>query len=170
MKKKIILGVILAGGTLLLSGCGAKEVEKVEDFSKGDKVLKCTLSSKDAVNNYEVESTYNAYYKEDGDEKIVTGVVTKESVTSTNSSLLDQFEETLNTTYSTLSDTYGGYTFEVKKTDDKVTSVVKIDYGKMDRDQLVKDNSAMKQYMNDDNNLTYEGIKAMYEAQGAVCE
>ena len=37
-------------------------------------------------------------------------------------------------------------------------------------EKLAKDQSSMKNYMNDKNEITLEGIKALYKAMGATCE
>ena len=40
---------------------------------------------------------------------------------------------------------------------------------KDDLDKFVKDNPAMKSYVDKDNNITLSGIKTMYESMGAKC-
>lgn len=161
MKKGLVLGSALACGALLLTGCGN---------NKEYKTLNCTLSRKDTDNGYELSSVYKAYYTESGSKKVVTKVETVETVTSDNESLLKQFEDTLNNTYKTLDEAYGGYDFKVTNQDGKVESKTTINYVDMDLKKLVKENSEMKAYMDSDDNLTYEGVKSMYEAQGATCK
>ncbi len=151
MKKLIVLLPVML---ILLTGCGAKEG-----------TIKCTLSSKDAVNGYSLESEYNINYKGDYVEKVDT----VEKVTSESEEILDTFKTTLNDTYSKMNDTYGGYDYNVTKDGDTVTSKVTIDYSKMDIEQFVKDQPSLKSYV-DDNKLKVDGIKDLYKTMGATCE
>ena len=156
MKKciKIFLVLLLS---IVLVGCGAKN-EKV--------VKKCTLSMDQTANGYKLDSTYTIYATDDS----VTSVETEEIVTSDNESIRQYFETTLNETYKTANETYGGYTYNVKNENNKVTSTVTIDYNKMNLNQFVKDNAAMKNYVNKKNKLTLDGVKKIYEDLGATCE
>ena len=69
-----------------------------------------------------------------------------------------------------MNDTYGGYDVNITNADGKVTSVAKIDYSKLNIEQLVKDDPSMKNAVNDKNELTVTGIKSMYSAMGITCE
>ena len=40
----------------------------------------------------------------------------------------------------------------------------------MDLDKFIEDNEAMKSFVNKDNKLTVDGVKAMYESIGATCK
>ncbi len=152
MKKYFVVLTLVM--LLCLTGCGSKEGK-----------IKCTLSSKDAVNDYSLKSTYTINYKGD----LVETVDTVEEVTSDKSEVLEVFETQLKETYDKMNKTYGGYKFDVVKKDNKVTSTVNINYGKMKMDQLVKDQPSLKNYVKD-NKLKVEGLKAMYKSMGATCE
>lgn len=141
----------------LLCGCGAEEKERV---------IKCTASQNNLANGYEIKSEYNIYAKGD----VVKSVKTKETVTSDQEAILDTFETTLNSTYGTYSKEYGGYKYEIVKDDNTVTSNVEIDYSVMDLARFANDNSVLKNYMNDNNELTVDGLKTMYKSLGATCE
>lgn len=151
MKKFILL---IPAMLICLSGCGAEEG-----------TTKCTLSSKDVVNNYSLESEYIINYKGD----LVENVETTETVISDDDEILDTFKTTLNDTYSKMNETYGGYTYDVTKEDGKVISKVTIDYNKMNVEQFVKDQPTLKSYI-EDNKLKAEGLKELYETMGATCE
>lgn len=84
--------------------------------------------------------------------------------------MLDSFEQQLKQIYQAMQDNYGGYDINIQNDGQKVTSIVKIDYQKLNFDQLIEDNSAMKNYVNDKNQLTLEGIKTMYQSQGISCK
>lgn len=140
----------------LLAGCdNGKEI-----------VTKCELTSNQAASGYSLDSTYEIY----STSGVVNKVVTKEVVTSDQEDVLTYFETYLNESYKTASDTYGGYTYKVTKSDDKVSSDVTIDYNKMDLDKFVSDNSSMKAYVDKNNKITLEGVTKIYETLGATCE
>lgn len=155
MKKifKISSVLLLA---LILVGCAAKE----------DKVIKCTLSSKDAINGYELSSTYEITT----DGTIVKSVKSTEIVTSDNESLLSSFETTLKSSYEKMNETYGGYDINITNKDGKVTSITNIDYQKLNLEQLLKDQPSMKNAANSKNQLTLNGVKSIYQSLGATCE
>ncbi len=155
MKKILKLSVVMLLA-LVLVGCGAKE----------DKVLKCTLKQNDVVNGYSAESIYEITT----DGKIVKNVVSTEIVTSSDESILKTFETTLKNSYGKMNETYGGYDNNIKIENGKLTSVTKIDYTKLDIKKLVEDQPTMKNATNSSNQLTLEGIQAIYKALGATCE
>lgn len=148
--KKVL--VFLCVVTLVLTGCGKKSG-----------TIKCTLTND--LSTYKLESTYTVNYTG----KTVDSVDTVEKITSDNSAVLDTFEKTLKTTYETANKTYGGYNIDIKRTDSEVISTVKIDYNKMNISQYVKDQPALKTYVDGDK-LTVDGIKSIYIAMGATCE
>ena len=138
----------------LLAGC------------KGGKVVtKCTLVSDQSASNYTLKSEYNVISNKDK----VYRVETVEVVESKNNTILAYFEDQLKKQYKSYNDTYKGYKYDVVNKDGKVIAKVTIDYTKMDLDKFVKDNPAMKSYVDKDNNITLSGIKTMYESMGAKC-
>ena len=152
MKKLILLVPALL---FILTGCGTVETGTIN----------CTLSSKDVVNGYELESEYKINYTGD----YVETVDTIETVTSEDQSVLDYFEKTIKDTYDATSKAYGGYTYDVTNENGKVVSNVTIDYNKMNLEQFIADQPTMKSYVENDKFLV-EGIKALYESMGATCE
>ena len=155
MKKYLAL-VSLVICVMLVSGCQEKE----------DYVVKCTLSQNNVLGNYQIESTYEITT----DGKIAKSVKTVETITSENDAFLDSMNTTLKTTYETMNNAYGGYVFDVYQEDGKVVSIVSIDYTALNLDKLLTDQPTMKNYANEANQLTLEGIKSMYTAMGATCE
>lgn len=151
MKKLILLVPALL---LSLTGCATQTG-----------TINCTLSSKDVVNGYELDSVYKINYTGD----YVDSVETVEVVTSDSDSILDTFETTLNDSYSATSEAYGGYTYEVTREEKKVTSDVTIDYSEMDIKEFVEDQPTLNSYV-EDGKFLVEGIKALYESMGATCE
>lgn len=152
--KKIFKLLFVFLGIILISGCG------------GSKVTKCELNSDQSASGYTLNSTYNIY----STGNVVKKVVTKETVTSENTTVLQYFEKTLKEQYETANSSYGGYKFDIKKTNNKVISSVSIDYSKLDMKKFVDNNTAMKSYVNKNNQLTLEGAKKLYETLGASCK
>ena len=140
---------------LLLTGCLGK-----------DKVAKCTLVSDQSASNYKIKTEYKIYHSKD----IVNKVVTTETVESKNNTILAYFEKQLKEQYKSNNDKYGGYEYKVTNKDGKVVSEVTINYNKMNLNKFVKDNPAMKSYVNKSNKLTLEGVKTMYKSSGATCD
>lgn len=79
-------------------------------------------------------------------------------------------EEQLSQNYEKMDESYGGYTTNISKNGNKVVSEVEIDYEHMDVESLLEDQPSMKNYANDNNQLTLEGVKTIYKAMGATCE
>lgn len=155
--KKGVKFLVVSLLTVLLVGCSSKE-EKV--------VKTCTLNSDQSASGYTLNATYKIYATND----VVTSVETEEIVISDNEQIRDYFESTLNSSYETAEETYGGYTYNIKKEDNKVISNVTIDYTKMDLEKFIDSNTTMKAYVNSDNKITLDGAKKIYEDLGATCE
>lgn len=155
--KKILMLVTIIVFALILQGCAEEKKEKI---------VTCKLEENNVVYGYKLSSVYKAY----SDGKIVKKVETTEIATSDNESVLNYFENYINTLYGKMNDAYGGYDYTVTNENGKVTSITKIDYTYLNREQFIKDQPSMKKYMNDDNMITLEGIISMYETIGATCE
>lgn len=154
--KKIVKVIAISLLMVFLVGC-----------DKGKDVVKtCTLENNQSASGYVLNSTYKIYATGD----VVKKVETEEVVTSENETIRNYFETQLNNSYSAASSTYGGYTYDVKNEDNKVTSKVTIDYEKMDLDKFIKDNASIKQFLNKNNKITLEGVKSIYSTLGATCE
>lgn len=156
MKKVIgILGVFLV--VLMVSGCG----ENQKEFTR-----KCTMTQNDITQGYSLESVYTIYGKGD----VVNKVTSRETITSDNKDVLNYFETNLKDTYNQYNQTYGGYTNSVVNKDGKVVSETTIDYNVMNLTKYVQDNSVMKNFVNDDNQLLVDGLVTIYQQAGAICE
>ena len=145
--KKILLLICI----LLLCGCGTK-------------TMKCT--SKNEQQKYTLTSEYTINYKG----SVVKSVNTVETFESSDTELLSKTENSFNKTFEKNNELYGGYDYKVTNSNGKVVSTVTVDYNKMDLEKFIKDNEAMKAYVNDKNQVTLEGIKKLYESTGAKCE
>lgn len=131
--------------------------------SKGNTIT-CTLESEDSASGYKISAVYKINHKDD----LVEYVESEEVVTSSNATVLSSFESILKSTYESANSTYGGYTYDVKKTDSTVTAKVKVDYNTMNLKQYVEDQQVLQNYLKD-GKLTVDGVKSVYTALGAKC-
>lgn len=162
MKKYFILMIV----TLLFT-FGCESVSKTsQGVKKEDDKVTCKFTSNNTKDGYKISSEYNIYKSG----SIVKKVVSKEEIESDDESVLDYFLETLNSTYESVNETYGGYDINIEKKDGKVYSQVIIDYTKMDVKAYVSDNTAMKGYVNSNNEMLASGLISIYESMGAVCK
>ena len=148
--------LILLFAVLLFAGCNE---------SKKEETTKCSISSKDVVNNYELNSEYVIYYTGD----TVNRVHTVEKVKSDSDSIIDTFKTTIENMYKSMNDSYGGYEYSTKVNGNELVSTTDIDYNKMNVEQYVKDQPTLKSYFKD-GKITLEGVKKIYNALGATCE
>lgn len=158
-------GLFLLSLLFLLTGCGEETKEDVIQEVPKQATVHCELSSRDVINGYETTAEYTIYYTGD----YVDKVDTVETIISDSTEILDTMEAYINTTYDSMNNAYGGYTYEVKKEDGKVISNVEIDYTEMDLDRYVTDQPLMANYVKDGKFLL-DGIVEIYEATGATCE
>ena len=140
---------------VLLTGCLGK-----------NKVTKCTLNSDQSASGYKIKSEYNI----NSSGEIVNKVIKIDTVESKNNTILAYFEKQFKTQYKTNNDKYGGYTYKITNKGGKVVSEATIDFNKIDLNKFIKDNPAMKSYVNKSNKLTVKDVKSMYQASGATCE
>ena len=129
-------------------------------------VTKCSSTSDQSASGYTIKSEYNIYSKDD----VVSKVEITETVTSKNTTILAYFEKQLKNQYKVNNESFGGYTYKITNKDGKVVSKVTIDYSEMDIDKFVKENPAMKSFVNKSNQITLKGVKSMYESMGATCK
>lgn len=161
--KKIAKILVVFVGVIFLAGCDTNDLfGSINNKS----ITKCTLDSDQSANGYKLNSEYNIY----ATGNVVTSVKTTEVVTSDKEEILKYFQNTLNTQYEAANKSYGGYSFDIKKSDNKITSNVTIDYNKMNLKKFVQDNASMKSYINKDNKITLSGAKKLYESLGATCK
>lgn len=132
----------------------------------GTKVTTCTLDNDQSKSEYKILSTYKIYSNKD----IVSKIETEETLTSKNTTIIAYFEEIYNKRYKAETGKYKGISYNVKKDNDKLITTVTTDYNKLNMTDYIKENSAMKSYVNKDNKFTLDGAKKMYESLGAKCK
>ena len=147
--KKLICTLALSSVLILTAGCGE------------EKQMKCTLSQNNDTNGYQLTSTYNIT-SQNG---IVKKVQTEENIESGKEEIINAFKQTLETTYSSMNENYGGYDYNIK-----LTSKVTIDYEKVDLEKLAKNEPSTKSMLNSKNQVTLSGLQKVYENMGATCK
>lgn len=149
--KKYVKFLLLILVTIILSGCGNK-LDTAE----------CSFESNQS--DYNIETKYKIYYKDN----IVKKVDIDEVITSSSNDKLEEFNKSFKNQFDNNS-RYGGYTYDIKANNDNLELHVNIDYTSFNMKKFVSDNLAMKEYVNKDNKLTLDGIIKMYEASGSTC-
>ncbi len=149
--KKICIIITLLFMCFLLTGCGIKTTN-------------CSLNNKQS--NYEINTNYSINSKEG----IVKNIKINQTIKSNDKKILKDFEKQINNQYEYNNRLYGGYKYSIKISEKELNSNVSINYSEIDMEKFVKDNAAMKEYVNNKNQLTLEGIKKLYRSTGAKCE
>jgi hypothetical protein len=167
MKKSIFLFVI---SILVLTGCEStsnkeltKDISSTINIDEAESKLVCTTDYDYEDLGYVIGSKYVVWADKDSK---VTKVVSEEIIESNDTSKLDEFEEYLKSNHNT-AQSYGGYTYNVKRENNRVTSDVTIDYSEFDSKKFVEDN---KDVGKDDAELTLDSIEAKYVTLGAECK
>ncbi|MBR6073272.1 MAG: DUF1307 domain-containing protein [Bacilli bacterium] len=154
MKKYLSIITILSL-CILLTGCKGKLV-----------VNKCHGESNQTASGYKLVTDYKISSRKN----IVEKIELKQTIESDSKEKLDNFKTNLEKQYKDNNSRYGGYSYNIKDEENKIVIELTIDYSKMDLNKFVTDNVAMKNYVNDKNQLTLDGAKKMYEASGNKCE
>lgn len=149
--KKFLLALILSG-VIFITGCGAEE----------EKTMECSRSLNQA--GIKMELSYKVSYKGD----YVTVIKSEEKITSDNSATLELYKTQLESVTKSFKD-IEYYDHEVEIDGDTLTSTIKIDYTKIDTDELIEIDSAMKQIIKD-GKVAVKDIEALYSQMGITCE
>ena len=152
MKRNITLSIIIVL-CLFLTGCKGKQV-----------ITTCTSSSKQI--NYTIKTKYIINSRKN----MVESVNINQTIISKDKKILSDFKNQLDGQFSINKSLYGGYTYNIKVKNKKLVSKTIINYEKLNMKKFIKDNGAMKDYINKNNKFTLEGAKKLYESTGAKCE
>ncbi len=167
MRKKIISTITIVS-CILLTGCSEvkekelnKNLAESIDIDETDAKLVCTTNYDYTELNYTLGSKYVVFADDKGN---VTKIVSEEIIESNDEKKLEEFESYLNKNHD-VAVQYKGYTYDVKKEDNKVISDVTIDYSEFDMDKFIKDNG------NEDliKDLSIDSIEKKYVSLGATC-
>lgn len=134
--KKVTKILFIIVFVLLVTGCGTNKDKTSFDGKYDISGLKHSTCTRDAYtddSDTTVKINYNLYSDNDGYLQILNS---KEEITSTNSNVLDQYEEAYKSIYK-IYDGIEYYDNEVVRTNNKVTSTTYIHYGKVDMDKIM---------------------------------
>ena len=172
MKKylKILLVLVLA---VVLAGCGKKADpngnigDGSNTPSKQDEIrhVTCRLEKDDKASGYKLVTDYDLTVEGE----LVNQNKMKEVITSSNQQNLKYFESYLKTTYETMKNNYGGYTFTVTNDGTQVVAETIVDNTLLNIVKAVQDDASMKAMVNSDNKVTLAGIKSIYKTIGVEC-
>ena len=180
MKKILFVGLVLS--LFVFVGCDAKKEDtKKDDTNKNDvekndtnnentsgesKTMSCVIKQNSTDPEFDLESNMKIFYTGDTVDKVET----KEVVVSSSDEIIAYFKSTLDLAYGEAGKKYGGYTTDIDVDGDTLTSIVVIDYSKMDLVKFAADQPMLKNYLNSSNTkLTVSGLKKLYEGSGATC-
>ena len=155
MKKKL-LGILVIAMMVVLTGCSSNKEETT-------KILTCTIDQ-EVQAGISIDSTYKVTYKGD----YVNLVETTEKIISDNSEYLEQVKTLTEQTYSQF-DEVEHYNYKVEIKDGVLISTTKIDYEKMNTDDLIEVNPEIGSIL-DNGKLKVKDIKDIYEQLGATCK
>lgn len=161
MKKLLVLIPIVL---LCITGCKVNVTVNGKNVLDNSKKVVCTLNKKES--NVTLTGTYTIKYNDE----FVSKVEVKEEYVSSDKSILDSFAESINENYEEFNSEYGGYTYNITETPDKLVVETTLDYDAMDIKNYLKDYPDAKSYINGDNKVTLSGIKNVYTSLGATCE
>lgn len=130
---------------------------KVQSFN-------CNLTNE--TDEYKLESIYTVQYKED----VITMVLFYEEIDSDDKDVITDLYEEKSNKYKNFNNSYGGLLYNIGKGSKRLTFEVSIDYTKVNMNALLENDSTLKNYVNDKNQLTVNGIKEYYYSLGIVCE
>lgn len=154
MKRKFKIWQLFLGVFILLLSTGCGNSNSIESMT-------CTRTMNQ--NGIKTDLKYNIEYSKD----YVTRIKTVETIETTNTDILDNYKEQIETLYSPYKDVeYYNYNVDIK--DDKLTSTVDINYEKIDTDKLLEIDSANGQLIKD-GKIKVSDIKSVYESLGATC-
>lgn len=128
------------------------------------KAFNCTSTNE--TDEYKIESIYNVQYKEN----IITAILSSETITSDNEDFIETYYKETKEKYDELNNLYGGHIYSIGKASSSISLKTTIDYTKVNMINLLKNDSTLKQYSNDKNQLTVTGIKEYYSSLGITCE
>ncbi len=152
--KKILLSVCLILGMTLLTACS------------NETILTCSLNGENTEAGYVLNTSYKVHYQGE----IVSKVVATEIITTDDTEILDYFDSYTEEISTIMTENYGGYDSVITKKDNQIMIVTTIDYNVMDLEKLANDDDMIKEAVNDQNQLTVDGVVAMYEELGVTCE
>ena len=150
MKK--FLTIVMIMGVFLFTGCKTEQ----------EKIMKCSRT----INQSEIKMdlAYNVTYKGD----YVTKVESTEKIITDDQDTLELYKTQIENTTSIFKG-IKYYDYDIKIDGNTLISTIKIDYEKIDTDELIAIDSSMKQLIKD-GKIAVEDIESLYNQLGITCE
>ena len=147
--------------------------KKSDDFKnktnkKTPNQLHCISNDKSDDQGFKLVTEYFVDYNSKTNE--VTKSKISNKIVSDVEELTLYFKNNTLDNYRSMNERYGGITTSSKSDDKSMTVTAVIDYTKIDFETYLKDYPALKAYVNENNKLSYEGLKSLYQAEKANCE
>lgn len=155
--KKYLTIIIAIVAAFAITGCGNKTSKEV--------IKHCKLTTNNTEEKYNLDVEYVLYGNGDYAKKLEI----IETVTSSDDSVIEYFDEYLKDTYNKYNELYGSFTNKINKENGKLISNTIMEYDKMDLKKYAEDNSIIKDYVKNDK-IMFKGLVELYETLGAVCE
>lgn len=151
--KRLKYLVVLLLGVFIVTGCQNKEELKTMTCTR-------TINQEGVSMDLSYKVTYNGDY--------VEVLESTEKVTSKDTSALEEYKKSIETTYKPYAN-IKYYDTKVTIDGDTLTSKVTIDYSKIDYKEFVNIDSANSQMFTDDGKVKLETIESLYSQIGATC-
>lgn len=151
--KRLKYLVVLLLGVFIVTGCQNKEELKTMVCTR-------TINQEGVSMDLSYKVTYNGDY--------VEVLESTEKVTTKDTSALEEYKESIETTYKPYAN-IKYYDTDVTIDGDTLTSKVTIDYSKIDYKEFVNIDSANSQMFTDDGKVKLETIESLYSQIGATC-
>ncbi len=157
--KKILLLFILVIGIFLFTACK-------NDEEKNYKLIRCTREAESAESdNVSIKLSYEVYYQDD----YVKKVIATDKVTSSDSSILNQYTESYEKIYSAY-DGLDHFSNKITVTKNTMTSVTEIDYAHIDTEKLLKIEGSDDNVIDENGRVPLKDFISFYEKYGAECD
>lgn len=154
MKKRLLL-IVLLFSVFILSGC---------EGTSNDEVVHCTRAASLSDSNTTVDLKYDIYYKD----KYVKRTVSTEQITSSDKNTLSEYESS----YKKVFDQYKDikyYDNTITINDRSLISVTKIDYTKVDFNQILEIEGEKGNVFTKDGKVKLKTLVDLYEKYGSQC-
>ena len=152
--KKILNIVLVCFMIVFLAGCD----------NNSEKTMTCTRKVT-VTDDVKMDLLYKATYKND----VVSRIETVEKIISSDDSVLESYKNQLDSVYSPYAKVEY-YDTSVEIDGDTLISNTKIDYSKIDIDELIEIDSANSSLIDKDGKVKIDTVRNIYEKVGATCK
>lgn len=172
--KKILSISILICFVVLLCACGKKE-NKNNPTNTGtggngggssSNTMECVHDTTNTTDNYSIHSKYTVYHNG----KYVEKIKIDKTISSSESDVVDYMKTSYDTSYDNMQRLYGGYTYTSTLDGGSAVYDITIDCLTIKMKELSNDFITIIPYIDEDNHISLEGVRTIYESRGATCK